>query len=57
MKITRKEWRVLKTALGGFADNPAPRKTKRTQTPDQAVADNLLVRFKQELTFEKGVKP
>ena len=58
MKITKKEWRVLKTALGNFADDHKARSSHITvRTPDQAVADNLLTRFGQELTFQKGVKP
>ena len=64
MKVTRKEWEVLKQALNEFAASQGIRmskakinKVKVDCNDSMAVAFNLGDRFKMELTFPKGMKP
>ena len=59
MKITRKEWKVLDEVLGEFSRNPGqrPKHDKARPTEGQVIASNLLARFREELSFPKGVKP
>lgn len=55
MKITRQEWEVLSKLLNREAQKSNVSGKRRTGT--ETIAENLLQRFKMELTFPKGFKP
>ena len=54
MKVTRHEWEVLGVAVRAYI--ALGRKGAKKADEDRVIAQNLLSRFKQELTLPKGCK-
>ena len=55
MKITKTEWKVLRSALTRVAQEDPKGRTQVIER--NTIATNLISRFTEELSFPKGRKP